>query len=58
MPFTSISFLLFFLAVLLLRGCFRGNNRQKWLLLLSSLGFYVSWSVPSVVFILFTSILD
>ncbi len=58
MTFTSIEFVLFFLAILALRACVRTGNGGKWLLLVASICFYLSWSVPCILLILFTSIFD
>lgn len=58
MVFTSFEFLIFFAAVLLLRGFVRSGKGEKWLLLVASIGFYLSWSIPCVVLILLTSFVD
>jgi alginate O-acetyltransferase complex protein AlgI len=58
MIFTSYEFVLFFAAVLLLRSCFRSSSAEKWFLLATSLAFYLSWSVPCILLILFTSLAD
>ena len=57
MNFTSFEFALFFLAVLLLRCSVRGSG-SIWLLLAASICFYVSWSPPCVLLILFIAVLD
>ena len=58
MTFTSVEFVLFFLAVVLLRAFARTSGRERWLLLLASICFYLSWSIPCVFLILFTSLTD
>src|SRR2546425_11134486 len=58
MIFTSFEFLLFFAVVASVRSCFRNFNRQKWVLLLASCIFYVTWNLPCLGLILFTSISD
>jgi alginate O-acetyltransferase complex protein AlgI len=58
MIFTSIEFLLFFGLVVLARSFIRSANADKWLLLIASILFYLSWSLTSIVFIGFTALLD
>ncbi len=58
MSLTSFAFMLFFAAVLLLRSCMRTANREKWLLLVASVCFYLSWNVPCVLVILFSSLVS
>jgi alginate O-acetyltransferase complex protein AlgI len=58
MIFTSFEFLCFFLAVLVLRSALRGVSAEKWLLLAASYCFYLTWSVPCVVLLIFTSLSD
>jgi alginate O-acetyltransferase complex protein AlgI len=58
MNFTSFEFVLFFALVVGVRRCLRNFSAEKWFLLVASLAFYLSWSVPCVVFILFTSLAD
>lgn len=58
MTFTSFEFVVLFLILLLLRIGFRASGGAKWLLLVASLAFYISWSVPCVFLILFTALLD
>ncbi len=58
MSFTSFEFGIFFLALLALRQVVRSNNGEKWLLLVTSVAFYLTWSVPCILLILFTSLLD
>jgi len=58
MIFTSFEFIAFFLAVLLLRSLLRRASSDKWLLVVASICFYISWSLPCVVLILLTSVVD
>ncbi len=58
MTFTSIEFVLFFLAIVLLRTFARTSTRETWLLLVASICFYLSWSIPCIFLILFTSMTD
>lgn len=58
MIFTSFEFVLFFALVVGIRSCLRNFNAEKWFLLAVSLAFYMSWSVPCVLLILFTSMTD
>src|SRR5436189_287966 len=58
MIFTSFEFLCFFVAVILLRSCLRGLSAEKWLLLAASYCFYLTWSVPCIVLLIFTSLSD
>jgi alginate O-acetyltransferase complex protein AlgI len=58
MIFTSFEFVLFFLAVLILRACMRSFAAEKWFLLVASYVFYMSWSIPCGFLILFTSLVD
>ena len=58
MGFTSFPFIIFFLIVVLLRASSERAARSKWLLLAISVCYYLSWSVPCVVLILFTSVVD
>lgn len=46
MTFTSLEFVFFFLAVLLLRSCVGSLSREKWLLLGASYCFYLTWNAP------------
>jgi alginate O-acetyltransferase complex protein AlgI len=57
MTLTSFWFLLFFVALLLLRRLVRGGG-ELCLLLGASLAFYMTWSVPCVLLVLFTSVMD
>jgi len=55
MNFTSSEFILFFAVIIGIGKCLRD---LKWLLLAASLAFYLSWSVPCLLLILFTSLSD
>ena len=58
MIFTSLEFVAFFAVVLLVRACIPRLNAEKWFLLMVSYLFYMSWSVPCVTLIMFTSAVD
>ena len=58
MIFTSFEFVTFFALVVLIRSCLRNFTAEKWLLLTASICFYLSWSIPCLFLILFTSIAD
>ena len=58
MIFTSIEYVIFFAAVLLVRACVRDFNLEKWFLLIASYIFYMSWSIPCGFLILLTSFID
>jgi alginate O-acetyltransferase complex protein AlgI len=58
MIFTSFEYALFFAIVLLFRSCLRNFAAEKWLLLVASYLFYMSWSIPCGFLILFTSVVD
>jgi alginate O-acetyltransferase complex protein AlgI len=58
MIFTSFEFVLFFAAIVMVTICLRSFAAEKWLLLAASLAFYMSWSLPCVLLILFTSLSD
>jgi alginate O-acetyltransferase complex protein AlgI len=58
MLFTSFEFLCFFLGVVLLRSCLRSFTAEKWFLLLASYCFYLTWSVPCILLLLFISVSD
>src|SRR3954449_13172600 len=58
MIFTSIEYIIFFAAVLLVRSCVRDFNLEKWFLLIASYIFYMSWSIPCGFLILLTSLVD
>jgi alginate O-acetyltransferase complex protein AlgI len=58
MNFTSYEFVLFFALVLLVRSCFHNFGAEKWFLLVASCAFYLSWSPPCLLLILFTSVMD
>ena len=58
MIFTSFEFILFFAVVVLVRNCLRNFSAEKWFLVAASCAFYMSWSVPCVLLVLFTSMMD
>ncbi len=58
MIFTSIEYILFFASVLFMRGFLRNVETEKWLLLIASYVFYMSWSIPCGLLILATSLVD
>ena len=58
MIFTSFEFIAFFAALLLLRGLLKSLAAEKWLLLIASWLFYMSWNPPFVLLLMFTSGLD
>jgi len=58
MIFTSLEFVLFFVAVLLVRSCIRNFTVEKWFLLVASYAFYMSWNIPCALLIIFTSLVD
>jgi len=58
MIFTSFEFVFFFGVVLMVRSCLRSFSAEKWFLLAASYVFYMSWSIPCGLLILFTSSLD
>ncbi len=58
MIFTSFEFVAFFAALLILRSLLRSFNAEKWLLLIASWLFYMSWNPPFVLLLIFTSGLD
>ena len=58
MIFTSFEFVAFFAVLLLLRGLLKSFNAEKWLLLIASWLFYMSWNPPFVLLLIFTSALD
>jgi alginate O-acetyltransferase complex protein AlgI len=57
MTFTSFWFLFFFVGLLLLRRLVRGSG-EIWLLLLASIAFYFTWSVPCILMVFFTALMD
>lgn len=57
MLFNSITFLLFFVIVVLINGLLAPCVRRVWILL-ASLVFYASWSLPFIVLLLFTAAVD
>jgi alginate O-acetyltransferase complex protein AlgI len=56
--FTSFEFIIFFALVLIGRSLCRTLRAEKWLLLVASYAFYMSWSVPFGLLILATSVVD
>jgi alginate O-acetyltransferase complex protein AlgI len=56
--FTSFEFVIFFALVLIGRSLCRSLPAEKWLLLVASYVFYMSWSVPFCFLILGTSLVD
>lgn len=58
MSFTSYEFVLGFALLLLVRSRLRSLSAEKWFLLAASCAFYMSWSVPCVLLILFTALAD
>src|SRR5437899_4519853 len=58
MIFTSFEFLLFFAVVVLVKSCLGNFPAQKWFLLGASCLFYITWSAPCLLLILFTAISD
>ena len=58
MTLASFEFIIFLLALLLLRLFFKNRGGSNWLLLAASICFYLSWNVPCVLLILFTAVTD
>ena len=58
MSFGSYGFLFFFLLVWGVCRNLSNLGAQRWVLLAASLAFYMSWNVPCVLLLLFTSLLD
>ena len=58
MIFTSFEFVAFFAVLLLLRSLLKSFTAEKWLLLIASWLFYMSWNPPFVLLLIFTSGLD
>lgn len=58
MTFTSFEFVVFVALVLLGRRLISGVRSEQWLLLAASCAFYMSWSIPGVVLLLFMSLTD
>ncbi len=58
MIFTSIEFVLFFVVVLLILNFIRNFTAEKWFLLTASYIFYMSWSLPCAILLIFTSLID
>ena len=58
MIFTTFEFICFFALLILLRSFLKSFNAEKWLLLIASWLFYMSWNPPFVLLLIFTSGLD
>ena len=58
MIFTSFEFVLFFIVVLVIRHFITKFSAEKWFLLIASYAFYMSWNIPCVLLIVFTSFVD
>lgn len=58
MNITSFEFVLFFVFIVLIRNCLRNFATVSWLLLAASIFFYLTWSIPCIVLILLTSVMD
>ena len=58
MIFTSFEFIAFFVLLLILRSLMTNFTAEKWLLLIASWLFYMSWNPPFVLLLIFTSTLD
>lgn len=58
MIFTSFEFIFFYAVVLLVQSCLRNHSVEKWFLIAASYVFYMSWSIPCVFLILFTSFVN
>ena len=58
MIFTSFEFVFFFAIVLLVRSILSNFSAEKWFLLGASYVFYMSWSIPCVLLIVFSSLID
>src|SRR5438093_1591201 len=58
MIFASIEFALFFAAVMVVRSTLSNFTVEKWFLVVASYVFYMSWSIPCGLLILFTSMVD
>ena len=56
MSFISFEFDLFFVAVILLRSCFRDFKSEKWFLIGTSCLFVASWSITTSLLILLVSL--
>ena len=58
MPFNSLTFLLFFAAVLCAYRCFRNWQVKKGLLLFFSQIFYAAWNPPFIVLLWITTFVN
>jgi alginate O-acetyltransferase complex protein AlgI len=58
MIFTSFEFVVFFVVVVACRSLLRSFSAEKWLLLVASYLFYMSWSIPCGLLILTSSLVD
>jgi alginate O-acetyltransferase complex protein AlgI len=58
MIFTSFEFVFFFTAALLVQSCLRNFSAEKWFLLIISYLFYMSWSIPCGLLLLFISLVN
>lgn len=58
MIFSSFEFVVFFVAVLLVRSLIRSFTAEKGFLLVASYLFYMSWNAPYVLLIIFSSLVD
>ena len=58
MIFTSIEFVVFFAVLLLIRSAVRNFTVEKWILLIASWLFYMSWNPPFVILIIGISVFD
>lgn len=58
MIFTSFEFVFFFAGVLLIRNRIRNFSAEKWFLLAASYVFYMMWSIPCVLLLLFISLVN
>jgi len=57
MSFISFEFIIFFIAVILIRSCFRNFSAEKWFLISASYVFVASWSIVSSLLLFFTSLI-
>jgi len=58
MIFTSFEYVIFFAFIVIVRSLLRNYSIEKWFLLLASYIFYMSWNIPCVLLIIFTSLVD
>jgi alginate O-acetyltransferase complex protein AlgI len=56
MSFISFEFAFFFVAVILLRSCFRDFKSEKWFLIGTSCLFVASWSITTILLLLLVSL--